>query len=95
MKIQNDGGQLPGPAISTNKTAARVVNKERLESRASDGTDSVDSVQTSGAAQQLEADPARMERLREAVRNGTYKVPALEVSARIIDAHLDKSSKRD
>lgn len=93
MKIQNDGSQLPSPIVSETPTT-RVKSKSGPVTRAGGGTDSADSVQTSGTAQQLEADPARLERLREAVRSGTYKVPALEVSSRIVDEFLNKSSKR-
>jgi anti-sigma28 factor (negative regulator of flagellin synthesis) len=31
-----------------------------------------------------EADPARLERLRAAIRSGTYSIPAREIASRIV-----------
>lgn len=48
-----------------------------------------DSAQVSEIAKRVEADPARIEKLREAVRNGTYHVSARDISSKLISEHLD------
>lgn len=48
-----------------------------------------DSVETSAIASQAATDPAKIERLREAVRSGTYVVDARKVAASIVREHLD------
>lgn len=89
MKIQNDNN--PPPLVGGDKAASRVSSKDK-PGRLSKTVEqpAVDTAETSPAAKQLEADPVRLERLREAVRSGTYSIPAGEIAARLIDEHLNK-----
>jgi anti-sigma28 factor (negative regulator of flagellin synthesis) len=94
MKIQNDAANAARP-ISADTKPAPAARKERpADQAASAGEPLSDAAEISAVAEQSQSDPARLERLREAVRNGTYSVPAHEVSARIIDAHLNDLNKR-
>jgi anti-sigma28 factor (negative regulator of flagellin synthesis) len=90
MKIQNDALNVPLPVSSE---TGKVSRKDGAAGTQADGNNSarVDNATISAIAQHLHADPARLDRLREAVLNGTYTVPAHEVSARIIDEHLNKT----
>lgn len=93
MKIQNDAG-FAAPSISGETAAGRIASQDKPSSSVNIEQPAADSVETSGIARQLEADPARLERLRQAVRSGTYQVPASELSTRIVNEHLDDASKR-
>ncbi len=87
MKIQNDAVNVPLPVSSDTGKISRKDGAAGAE--ADNNKTKADSATTSAIAHHLQADPARLDRLREAVRSGTYSVPAHEVSARIIDEHLD------
>lgn len=93
MKIQNDP---PDPsALAINRTAIRPVIKEPGNSQSAEPDQpSTDSAALSQIAERIDADPARIEQLRQAVQNGTYSVPANAVAARLVDAHLDDLNKR-
>lgn len=93
MKIQNDGVSSPSP-VSTG-AAARISSKSVPRGNPVEGDQPTsDTAEVSAIAHQIEADPARLERLRDAVLNGTYTVPATDVSARLIDEHLDNLNTR-
>lgn len=82
MKIQNEPA---APAsITRDMTQQRVTQQKAAE----EGRTVDDSVETSGLTVKAEADPQRLDRLRTAIREGTYSVPASEISARLIDEHL-------
>jgi anti-sigma28 factor (negative regulator of flagellin synthesis) len=92
MKIQNDAGNSAAP-LSGDAALAKLSRKDQTSDLAASPEKPVtDTVETSSIAQHLEADPARLERLREAVRNGAYAVAAHEVSAKLVDEHLNKRS---
>jgi flagellar biosynthesis anti-sigma factor FlgM len=94
MKIQNDAANAARPVPADTKSAP-PVRKERAAERDAGASElPSDAVEISAVAGQSQSDPARIERLREEVRNGTYSVPAREVSARIVDAHLTNLNKR-
>jgi flagellar biosynthesis anti-sigma factor FlgM len=97
MKIQNDGGNTAVP-VSGDTANSKLSRKERAARASGEAIQpAADTVTTSEVARYLETDPARQERLdqlREQVQNGTYSVPATELSARLIDAHLGDLTKR-
>jgi anti-sigma28 factor (negative regulator of flagellin synthesis) len=97
MKIQSDLGNT-APAISSGSAASKPATTDQTSDVKSAANEaSADSVSTSGLADRLEADPAReaqIERLRQAVRDGTYSVSASDISASIVDAHLTGITKR-
>ncbi len=90
MKINNEalGAGLPVSTESASKAARdkAVAAKDPISNEPAG-----DTAETSSIARHLEADGVRLERLREAVRSGTYSVLPLEVSARLIDEHLEDS----
>jgi flagellar biosynthesis anti-sigma factor FlgM len=88
MKIDNnniagaDGVRTPATeAQQRGRTPPAGEDKARVE----------DSVETSGVAAKALEDSAKVERLREAVRSGTYSVDAKEVAASIVREHLERS----
>jgi hypothetical protein len=88
MKIRNDS---PNPAELSEVAAPHIPRPEEDERTPSEpATTAADSAETSAIARALGPDAARIARIREGVRNGTYSVPARELSAHIIDAHLDR-----
>ena len=87
MKIQNDAVNTPLPVSSDTGKIAR--KEDASGAQAGSKVTAADSATTSAIADHLQTDPARLDRLREAVRNGTYSIPSLEISARLIDEHLD------
>ncbi len=97
MKIQNDGGNTALP-VSGETANSRVSRKDRAAQQSGEAVEpAADTVTTSEVARYLETDPARQARidqLREQVQNGTYSVPASELSARMIDAHLGDVTTR-
>lgn len=90
MKIDNSGA----PIIPITSTDARTGRTSSAPDDRKDGPSPPDQVQGSAIALSLQPDTARLERLREAVRTGAYSVPAAEISKRLVDEHLDNSSKR-
>jgi flagellar biosynthesis anti-sigma factor FlgM len=94
MKIQNDTANAARPISADTKSVPGARREQASDRTASASELPPDTVEISAVVEQEESDPARLERLREAVRNGTYSVPASAVSARIVDAHLNNLSKR-
>jgi flagellar biosynthesis anti-sigma factor FlgM len=94
MKIQNDAANAARPISADTKPAPAARKEPPAGQTAGASEPPSDTVEISAVADHSQSDPARLERLREAVRNGTYSVPASEVSARLIDAHLNDLNKR-
>ena len=92
MKIQNDAGDSLAPL--SGDAGVPKLPRENSPSEPAAATEQPisDTVEASEILRHIEADRARLERLRKAVRDGTYVVPAAEVSARIVDDHLNKST---
>jgi anti-sigma28 factor (negative regulator of flagellin synthesis) len=87
MKIDNnDVTGASGIRTPATDLQQRVKTPLRPESEPAAPID--DSVQTSAIASAAAGDPAKVERLREAVRAGTYSVDPKEVAAKIIGEHL-------
>jgi anti-sigma28 factor (negative regulator of flagellin synthesis) len=87
MKIDNnDVTGASGIRTPATELQQRVRTTPRPESERAASVD--DSVQTSAIASAAAGDPAKVERLREAVRAGTYAVDPKEVAAKIIGEHL-------
>ena len=97
MKIQNDSGNTALP-VSGDTANSRVSRKDRVAQHSGQPVEAAaDTVTTSEVARYLVTDPARQARnahVREQVQNGTYSVPANELSARLVDAHLSDLTKR-
>ncbi len=92
MKIQNDAVNVPLPVSSETGKISRKEGAGATPTGNSVGPN--DSATTSRISHHLHADSARLERLREAVQNGTYSVSPQEVSKRLISEHLDDSATR-
>lgn len=88
MKIDNTGSPLtPLKGVEIRTNSAGHGSAKAADQPASD------QVQESNIALSLQPDVARLERLREAVRNGTYSVPAADLSSSILNEHLSDVSK--
>ena len=98
MKIQNDGGNTALPVSGDTAATSRVSRKTRSAQESGEAVQTAaDTVTTSEVARYFKTDPARharLDQLREQVQNGTYSVPASELSSRLIDAHLSDLTKR-
>ncbi len=83
MRISENYSYPPSSGIRAAVPApAREVLNSRVESQEVDSVSGV----ASGAA---EARASRVAELQQSVQSGTYKIDAAEVSASIIDKHLD------
>jgi anti-sigma28 factor (negative regulator of flagellin synthesis) len=87
MKIQNDGGISSNTVGDTTHISPRPKPARVSEQPAEEKVD------TSSVSIDLTADPDRLERLHEAVQDGTYSVPADELARRIVQHHLHEVSK--
>lgn len=97
MKIQNNNSNASTP-LSGDTGTARLSRKDPTGSGSGpDHAGNTDTISSSDLVRKLQTDPARearIDRLREQVQSGTYSVSARDVSARLIDAHLDDLTKR-
>ena len=90
MKIQNDITNGT-PQVAGDKGISPVSPKGKVgEASGISAPERADLAETSLIARQLEADPARLEQLRQAIQRGTYNVPAADIAARLIGEHLNK-----